>query len=59
METKKKFSLVLPEGMVLPEGAKLPEIETETAKIRKTKITDDGRTTEIEQTIEVPVIPDK
>lgn len=57
MDKKKKFDLILPESMTLPDGVELPNIETETATIRKTIIGKDGEVVEVEQTIEVPVIP--
>lgn len=57
MDNKKKLDLILPEGMTLPEGVELPTIETETATIRKTIVGKDGKIVEVEQAIEVPVIP--
>jgi hypothetical protein len=52
---KKMVKLKLPEGVSLPEGIELPEIEVSKVTIRKT-IIDDGKTYEVEEKIELPVI---
>jgi hypothetical protein len=54
MSEEKKIKLELPDGLTLPEGYELPEIEVEKATLRRTIISDDGRMTEIEETIDVP-----
>lgn len=53
---KKKVKLKLPEGVSLPEGVEPPEIEVSEVTIRKTMIRDDGKSYEVEEKIELPVI---
>lgn len=53
---KKTVKLKLPDGVSLPEGVELPEIEVSEVVIRKTIIGDDGKTYEVEEKIELPII---
>lgn len=54
--SKKKVKLKLPEGVSLPDGVEPPEIEVSEITIRKTIIGDDGKTYEVEEKIELPII---
>lgn len=56
IEDKKKVKLKLPDGISLPEGVEPPEIEVSEVTIRKTMIGDDGKSYEVEEKIEFPII---
>lgn len=53
---KKTVKLKLPEGVSLPEGVEPPEIEVSEVTLRTTIIGDDGKTYEVEEKIELPII---
>lgn len=53
---KKKVRLRLPDGVSLPEGVEPPEIEVGEVTLRETIIGDDGKTYEVEEKIELPII---
>ena len=53
---KKKVKLKLPEGISLPEGIEPIEIEVGEVTLRTTIIGDDGKTYEVEEKIEFPII---
>ena len=52
----KKVKIKLPDGVSLSEGVELPEVEIGEATLRKTIIGEDGKTYEIEEKIELPII---
>lgn len=54
--SKKKVKLKLPDGISLPNGVELLEIEVSEATIRETIIDDNGKTYEVEEKIELPII---
>lgn len=55
-EKRKKVKIKLPDGISLPEGVELPEVEIGEATLRKTIVGDNGKTYEIEEKIELPII---
>ena len=59
MSSRKKMKLDLPNGMKLPERVELPEVTVEVAYIKKTILDEAGNLTEIEETIEVPIISEE
>lgn len=56
MNKENKTSPVLPEGMTWPKEVPQPQIETVSVSIRKTKIGEDGKMTEIVKTVDIPKI---
>lgn len=54
--SKKKVKLKLPDRISLPEGIEPIEIEVGEVTIRKTIIKDEGKTYEVEEKIELPII---
>jgi len=53
---KKMVKLKLPDGVSLPDGVKLPEFGVGEATLRKIIFGEDGKTYEVEEKIELPII---
>lgn len=56
MNKTNKTAPYLPEGMTWPNEVPQPRIETVSVSIRKMKIVEDGKITEIIKTVDVPII---
>lgn len=55
----KKVPIVIPDGVPWPADVPIPEIEVLETTVRITEIGEDGKTREVEKTVELPVIPEK
>ena len=55
-EKIRKVKIKLPDGVSLPEGVELPEVELCEGTLRKIIRGEDGKTYEIEEKIELPIV---